>query len=303
MHAFRCEFRGDLQCYVPEWLVTILLGIFLTCCTFATCKVGVCRWNRESGALLLLENEDGCVLDDVAPVNGEGPQTPLLAEEREVGRVLPLKKLEVLVTVWVSFLLLHVWQGDRHGQGLIPIVPCGVAYWFISALQIPLALVFTLWFLLQNERPKHLHVNPQDDVMVLEGRQSPNLAFPIVAFSSGVLGGLFGIGGGMIINPALLQIGISLQVTAATCSFMVLFSSSMLAVLYLLLGLQPLDHALCFAAMCFFSSLLGLLLVQSAIQKYGRVSLIIFSVGTGMAISTLNHHLVLFALFPQSGPS
>lgn len=38
------------------------------------------------------------------------------------------------------------------------------------------------------------------------------LTFPIMAFVAGVLGGVFGIGGGMLISPLLLQVGISPEV-------------------------------------------------------------------------------------------
>lgn len=39
------------------------------------------------------------------------------------------------------------------------------------------------------------------------------LKFPVIATLAGVLGGTYGIGGGMLISPILLQIGISPQVS------------------------------------------------------------------------------------------
>lgn len=78
-----------------------------------------------------------------------------------------------------------------------------------------------------------------------------------------------------------------LQVTAATCSFMVFFSSIMSAVQYLMLGMGHTDTALILAFVCFVGSLLGLMLVQRAIQQYGRASLIIFSVSIVMALSAV----------------
>ena len=40
----------------------------------------------------------------------------------------------------------------------------------------------------------------------------PSLTFPLAAFVTGALSGLFGIGGGLLLNPVLLQIGINPQV-------------------------------------------------------------------------------------------
>ncbi|KAL8507518.1 hypothetical protein ACS0TY_018167 [Phlomoides rotata] len=83
----------------------------------------------------------------------------------------------------------------------------------------------------------------------------------------------------------LMKLG--MLVTAATCSFMVLFSSTMSAVQYLFLGMENMNGAVIYAAVCFTASLVGLTLVQRAIIKHGRASLIVFSVGTVMALSTV----------------
>ncbi|XP_047972559.1 sulfite exporter TauE/SafE family protein 5-like isoform X2 [Salvia hispanica] len=116
---------------------------------------------------------------------------------------------------------------------------------------------------------------------------SRKLFFPLMALLAGVLGGVFGIGGGMLISPLLLQIGIEPQATAATCSFMVFFSSIMSAMQYLLLGMEHVDGALGYAAICFIASLVGLTIARRAVMKHGRASLIVFAVGVVMALSTV----------------
>lgn len=61
----------------------------------------------------------------------------------------------------------------------------------------------------------------------------------------------------------------------------------MSAIQYLLLGMEHVYGALTYAAICFVASLVGLTLVQRAIMKHGRASIIVFSVGTVMALSTV----------------
>lgn len=68
---------------------------------------------------------------------------------------------------------------------------------------------------------------------------------------------------------------------------MVFFSSSMSAVQYLLLGMEQVDDALIFALVCCVASIVGLVVVQRAIEHHGRASLIVFSVGIVMALSTV----------------
>lgn len=61
----------------------------------------------------------------------------------------------------------------------------------------------------------------------------------------------------------------------------------MSATQYLLLGMEHIYIALGFALICFSASLIGLKVVHSAVEKHGRASLIVFSVGTVMALSTV----------------
>ena len=77
------------------------------------------------------------------------------------------------------------------------------------------------------------------------------------------------------------------QVTAATCSYVVFFSSSLSVVQYWLLGRIPELYALVSAALALVFSVIGLHLVQTFIIRYKRVSLIVFSVSTVMGISAL----------------
>lgn len=51
---------------------------------------------------------------------------------------------------------------------------------------------------------------------------SKKLIFPFMALLAGILGGLFGIGGGMLISPLLLHVGIPPEVIYA-CSFSMQF--------------------------------------------------------------------------------
>ncbi|XP_057513739.1 sulfite exporter TauE/SafE family protein 5-like [Actinidia eriantha] len=271
----------------PEWLITVLFAIFLAWSTLKTCKCAVLYWKLESeegrrngfGKL-----ERGLVGGEICGGNGSGESTkvPLLTGESENCKLgIPRVKLGVLIMIWLSFFLLHFLRGDRHGQGIIPIEPCGVGYWVLSALQIPLAITFTTWILhrresLQNQTSFQQETGP-----------SNKLTFPVMALLAGGLGGVFGLGGGMLISPILLQVGIAPEVTAATCSFMVFFSATMSSIQYLLLGMDHIYAAIFFALLCFVASLVGLMVVQRAVEKHGRASLIVFSVGTVMALSTV----------------
>ncbi|KAL2342002.1 hypothetical protein Fmac_009942 [Flemingia macrophylla] len=270
----------------PEWLITVLFAIFLAWSTSKTCISGLRFWKAESEEMRrngpeelekgLPENEtveEKKVLAHVYKENNNEPKSievPLLVPQGNTKVRIPRLKLAVLLLIWFSFFSVYLLRGNKYGQGIISMEPCGVGYWILSSVQIPLAVVFTAWIVFRKES--------------LRDRNKPSntLVFPLMALLAGILGGVFGIGGGMLISPLLLQVGITPEVTAATCSFMVLFSSTMSALQYLLLGMEHVQAAIILAIICFVASLLGLLVVQRTISKYGRASIIVFSVSIVM---------------------
>ncbi|KAJ7968379.1 putative Sulfite exporter TauE/SafE family protein [Quillaja saponaria] len=275
----------------PEWLITILFAVFLAWSTSKTCRSGLVYWKVESEELKkngFGEVEKESVKDEIFKESEglESTKEALLGAQENTKMRPPWMKLGVLILVWFSFFLVYLLRGNRNGQSIFPIESCGVGYWMLSSLQIPLAVIFTAWILFREESLQDQNLKHQDKHLNGHG-PSNKFIFPLMAILAGILGGVFGIGGGMLISPLLLQVGVAPEVTAATCSFMVLFSSTMSAFQYLLLGMEHIQTALIFSIICFVASLVGLLVVQGAIKKYGRASLIIFSVGTVMALSTV----------------
>lgn len=274
----------------PEWLITSMFAIFLAWSTLKTFKIGIVYWKSESEE----ESKNGnhnteCLLQgDDESNRSEGAITSGLSigdtqdSRSSDSRRVPWKKMGALVIIWLSFSLIYLLSGNKNGQSIIHIERCGVGYWVISSLQIPLAIAITAWVLHTQKRQSDQNLSHQEIATLI--RQH---IFPFMAILAGFVGGVFGIGGGTLISPLLLQFGIPPEVTGATCAFIVFFSSTMSAFQYLLLGMKHTNTAAVFAVTCFVGSLIGLVAVQNAIKKHGRASLIIFSVGTVMALSTI----------------
>ncbi|KAL3522088.1 hypothetical protein ACH5RR_014922 [Cinchona calisaya] len=274
---------------LPDWLITIIFAVFLAWSTFKTFKSGISYWKRESEGIRRNGShnlENGMARNEISSDRSEETvqslEEPLLHKETSNKLDLPWMKLGVLVLIWFSFFIIYVLHGDPFEQGIIPVEACGVTYWLISLTQIPLAAIFSslIFYIRQRNQNQEL----RDDIT----NPGPNMfIFPLMALLAGVLGGVFGIGGGMLISPLLLQIGLAPEVTAATCSFMVLFASTMSSMQFLLLGMNHVYGAIIFAIICFIASVIGMGIVQKVIKKFGRSSLIVFSVGTVMTLSTI----------------
>ncbi|EFH68908.1 hypothetical protein ARALYDRAFT_334446 [Arabidopsis lyrata subsp. lyrata] len=165
----------------PNWLVLSLFAVFLAWSTMKTCKKGVSYWNLESEREKIRSRRD----DDRIKV----ARSPLLANEGEAeverGMIrFPWMKLGVLVIIWLVFFSINLFRGNKYGQGIISIKPCGGLYWFLSSLQIPLTIFFTLCICFNdNVQSNHTSHSNQDSEKVIAkyGRAS------IIVFAVGIV--------------------------------------------------------------------------------------------------------------------
>ncbi|KAJ3674922.1 hypothetical protein LUZ60_005538 [Juncus effusus] len=271
----------------PEWLITALFAMFLACSTVKTAQSGCKIWREETEEAVRLRRVP----------NPE--EDPLLEKERQNQKgnddlaKRKWKDMVMLVMVWMCFFVLHLLLGDKDGKGVIRIKPCGVLYWLINLSQIPFAIGFTSYILYikRNKTTQHAKNNnlqeENSDKIKNKIESLPAFVFPTAALLTGAMSGLFGIGGGLLLNPVFLHIGVPPQISAATSSFMVMFSSSMSMVQFIILGMKGIYQALIYALICFFASIVGVVIVQRAVAKSGRVSLLVFVVSVVMAISTV----------------
>ncbi|KAI4299235.1 hypothetical protein L6164_032713 [Bauhinia variegata] len=145
----------------PEWLITILFALFLAWSTSKTCRSGMVFWKNESeekrkNGLGVLEkgiSEETKVGIRVKKENErlKSVEEPLLGPKKNTKLKLPWLKLGVLVLVWFSFFFIYLLRGNKYGQSIIPMEPCGMGYWLLSSAQIPLAAIFTAWILCGKE--------------------------------------------------------------------------------------------------------------------------------------------------------
>ncbi|KAJ6947356.1 sulfite exporter TauE/SafE family protein 3 isoform X2 [Populus alba x Populus x berolinensis] len=99
----------------------------------------------------------------------------------------------------------------------------------------------------------------------------------VTALMAGVGGGMLGLGGGFILGPLFLEMGIPPQVSSATAAFAMMFSASISAVEFYLLKRFPIPYALYFFVVATISAVVGQHVAGKLIRILGRASLIIFT--------------------------
>ncbi|KAH7373560.1 hypothetical protein KP509_17G062400 [Ceratopteris richardii] len=302
----------------PAWLVTALLIVLLFYMTFRSFRNATRRWNEESSCTKPSQHliSQSNVSDDVVtdnPVEHEaGPSSPLNsikysfpdvsmpgtdAEDLQIPLLrpqvvnpqplFPCFKIGMICVTWIAFLAVQIARGSSDGQNILGIETCGTVYWIVTAMQLPLAAMITAVILIQQLRGNTEETETSITEQAGSMESNSMIFLPVYALVAGFLGGMLGLGGGMVISPLLLEMGLHPQVTAATCSYMVFFSGSLSVIQFWLLGQIRLVYALVSASLALVFSVIGLSIIQTVIARYGRFSLIVFSVSTVMGISAV----------------
>ena len=107
------------------------------------------------------------------------------------------------------------------------------------------------------------------------------------ALFAGVIAGLVGVGGGMVLGPMMLDLGVLPQVSSATTGTMVLLTSSSAAAVFWLGGTLPPDYALAFGLVAMCGGFTGKLVIASLVRRYRASAMIILLLGGLIALSML----------------
>ena len=182
-------------------------------------------------------------------------------------RVAPPGKVALIVA-----LTLFVLAADLAKQ----LVPCGsLTYWLAVASVIPPSLAVALAARARLVREHALREGglepgwPPYEPGEVVWTSANSVAFPAVSTLAGVVAGFFGVGGGIVKGPLMLEMGVAPEVAAATSITMILFTSSAASVLYVSFGV-PTDYAkVVFLTGAVFTAL-GQSVVARLIRKLGK---------------------------------
>lgn len=272
-----------------EWMVTVLLLVlFIGTSTKAFFK-GVETWKKET--MLKKELAARRLASDYTGTEEVWykllPGGPTNETKMRVNKIKPSKvsiinnvlwkEVGILFAVWTIILVLHI---SKDFTAL-----CSPAYWTVTLLQIPVAVGAFGYQAVCLYQGRKVVESTGDTKIVWT---VPKLILCcICGMLSGIVGGLLGLGGGFIMGPLLLELGIPPQVSSATATFVMAFSSSMSVIQYYLLKRFPPSYALYFVAVATVAALVGQYVVRKMISLFRRASLIIFVLAFTIFISAI----------------
>ncbi|KAF5784116.1 putative transmembrane protein TauE [Helianthus annuus] len=276
-----------LSVVFPYWLITVLIIILFLGTSSRSFFRGIEMWKEES----ILKKEMAKSQETFANSRGElliDTLDPLIPKEKKTQKEvfmfnLRWKKLMLLVAVWAAFLVLQVIKND--------LVACSTWYWVFTVAQFPATLAvfgFECVKLYKESKKRKSLGNTESVCEATINWTVPNLIFcALCGILGGTVGGLLGSGGGFILGPLLLEIGVIPQVASATATFVMMFSSSLSVVEFYLLKRFPIPYALYLMSVSVLAGFWGQFFVRKLVVFLKRASIIVFILSAVIFASAL----------------
>ncbi|CAE6033219.1 unnamed protein product [Arabidopsis arenosa] len=264
----------SLSVVFPYWLITVLIIILFVGTSSRSFFKGIEMWKEET----LLKNEMAQQRANMVNSRGE------LLIDTEYEPLYPREEKSELEIIrsnlkWKRLLVLN------------EIKVCSTIYWILFVLQFPVALaVFGFEAIkLYTENKKRLSSGNTECICEATIEWTPlSLIFcGLCGVIGGIVGGLLGSGGGFVLGPLLLEIGVIPQVASATATFVMMFSSSLSVVEFYLLKRFPIPYAMYLISVSILAGFWGQSFIRKLVAILRRASIIVFVLSGVICASAL----------------
>lgn len=259
---------------------------------------------KESGA-----NGEGAASDAVDDVEGnantkeekEEEDDPKQLEQRrkfleEDSRQYPFEKISYLILLWIGLTIITFLKGGKGVDSVIGITCQDAGFYVLVAAQFLWTLGFAAVFGYKNVKGvnERVAVNyPFNETDVMWDFKKLQF-YSFFTFVAGIVAGLIGIGGGMVLGPLMIVMGVNPRVSTATTATMILLTSSSVAVMFVMSGLVPWQYAVYFFFVCLLGAYIGKTRIDAYVKKTGMGSILVGILATIIALATIGCIIILF---------
>lgn len=206
----------------------------------------------------------------VVPTKEEAEEVRQLLED-EKSHVRQWRKHGLALIIISVSLVVNFLRGSRKTPSIIGITKCGTLDWTIFTSFIVMAFALSYIGVRINKREQALKEKCGVASMTdLSYRGRPLVLLLIFAFLGGWVSGAFGLGGGSVFNPLMIELGVAPTVSTSTGMYMIMFSTFASSVIYISYGALNVEFALWLGFWSVIGIMSGMVLVDSLIKKYNR---------------------------------
>ncbi|EGZ15813.1 hypothetical protein PHYSODRAFT_263156 [Phytophthora sojae] len=169
-------------------------------------------------------------------------------------------------------------------------VDCGgVVYWILLLIEVPWVVAFVFFtshylhkIYLRKEAVSYQYVDGD-----IQWTKKTVVYFPLGCAVAGIVAGMFGVGGGIITGPIMIELGIVPEVASSTTALMILYSSAAATAKFAVFKMIAWDWALLLCAVAFVVTSASQVMILGFVRRTGRQSIIILCISASVTLGTI----------------
>lgn len=232
-----------LHLIFPNWITILCLCLLSGYVCFSMFKKGLNLHRIETNSRQVFkETENGFkIIKETNEVDDNSARDVILSNLFEIQekKIMPLGGVLQILGIFVIVVLGAFIKGGKGIDSILGLEECSTSFWvFISTYLVSYMLItfYTGRQMIVKTQQK-TQVNYDFDDADVRWNKDNTLKIGLIAVMTGVAAGALGIGGGIIMNPVLLSIGLRPEVCTATSSFVIVFATSVSVIQFIVSGI------------------------------------------------------------------
>ena len=263
-------FGVTLNKILPNTLILFLLCLLLFFNSYKTFKTFLKVYREENGEELQSMNSQ---IHSASSRNNDINQ-PLDQVDREIYKDKFILRWDKLQFVLFPFLIMAILSILRESE---MVSKCSLIYWILVILFIIIVLAFDYFVIIHIEKEYNYRkmINFPYDSKDINWSRNTIMKLCFIGFLAGFIAGTIGIGGGVVLGPILLDLGIHPIVGTVTTNFLVLITSSSTTFQFILFKMLNYEYGFFCIIFSALGSYCGTHLVNSYVKNTGKQSFIV----------------------------
>lgn len=317
---FGAVFGSLLSKVLPNLVLTSLLVAVLCFIGHRTVKKGIDMWREETNGARIVQAGSTSLEMMTSDGNGSSDGMPLRASMGDVGSeeerpYLELEshcvtansapngggaamsseqtgvrfKISALTLCFIGTCVMTVLRGGGNFESPLGFECGSTGFWWLYFGAVPWVLGFAIWFrqMLVSEFEQKVRHGYAFATGEVQWNSYNTIKYPVYCAVSGLLAGLFGVGGGIVKGPLMLEMGIIPSVASASAAAMILFTSAAASTSFVVFGLLHATYGAIFFCLGVVCTAFGQYTVGVWVKRSQRQSLIVLSIGAVICLSSV----------------
>jgi len=268
-----------LNVITPQWIIVVVLLVTLVLALQKSLTKGLKEWDKESKVLAKAAEALKLAPKGTPAADAGGSVNIKLADIQSFLQLAEgnQRPLGLIGGLWLVFFAANLMKANQ----------CSMAFWLQQLGLLLTCGAFTLMGarslgMGEGKDKKGGEAGCSDDGTLAWTPETVRF-YPLLSVVAGFLGGFLGIGGGIIMGPLLLELGMAAEASQATTAAFVFLSSSLATIQFIVMGKAMPEYALWFTSWVLVATFVGQTGVDYMLRKFKRSSVIVLSVAAIIA--------------------